>query len=239
MAPPGFEQLQNAQETDRLRPLTSREVTVTAGRMRRGRENPAARHWWLVVGLPPEKGLETKGGEALPEIVTESVIPRWRVLWTHSNCEQLVSDQLAARGFDPFLPTVEAWSRRGGVRHLSRTPLFRGYLFLRHAMDKASYLEVYKARGLVRVLGERWDRLDVVPDCEIEAIQKLLHSGLPILPYSYLREGQRVRITRGPLADVEGIIVRGNPKKGLLVVSVNLLRRSIAVQLDCTVLEAA
>jgi len=183
--------------------------------------------------------METKGGEALSEIVAESVAPRWRVLWTHSNCEQLVSDQLATKGFDLFLPTVEAWSRRGGVRRLSRVPMFAGYLFLRHAMDKASYLEVYKARGLVRLLGERWDRLDAVPDAEIEAIQKLVSSGLAILPYPYLREGQRVRITRGPLADVEGIVVRVSPKKGLLVVSVNLLQRSIAVHLDCTQLEAA
>src|SRR5437773_10634011 len=183
--------------------------------------------------------METKGGEALPEIVTESMIPRWRVLWTHSNCEQLVCDQLAAKGFDLFLPSIEAWSRRGGVRRRSRVPLFGGYLFLRHAMDKASYLEVYKARGLVRILGERWDRLDAVPDAEIEAIQKLVSSGLAILPYPYLREGQRVRITRGPLADVAGIVVRVSPKKGLLVVSVNLLQRSIAVHLDCTQLEAA
>jgi len=193
----------------------------------------------LVGGFAPGKGLETKGGDALPEIVSPPVTARWRVLWTHSNCEQLVSDQLVAKGFDVFFPAVEAWSRRGGIRHLSRGPLFRGYLFLNHAMDKTSYLEVYKTRGLVRILGESWDRLDVVPDSEIAAIQRLLHSGLPVLPYPYLREGQRVRITRGPLADVEGIIVRGNPKKGLLVVSVNLLRRSIAVQLDCTVLEAA
>ena len=64
-------------------------------------------------------------------------------------------------------------------------------------------------------------------------------SGLPMLPHPYLRAGQRVRITRGPLADLEGVLVRINPKKGLLVVSVNLLRRSIAVQLDCTALEAA
>jgi len=175
----------------------------------------------------------------LPEIATESVMPRWRVLWTRSNCEQLVYDQIATKGFEPFLPTIEAWSRRGGVRHRSRVPLFRGYLFLRHAMDKASYLEVRKARGLVRMIGERWDRLDAVPDAEIEAIQRLVQSGDPILPYPYLREGQRVRITRGPLADVEGILVRANPKKGLLVVSVNLLRRSVAVQLDCTLLEAA
>jgi len=175
----------------------------------------------------------------LPEAGSTVVIPRWCVLWTHSNCEQLVHDQLAAKGFDLFLPTVEAWCRRGGVRRLSRLPLFRGYLFLRDAMDKASYLEVSKARGLVRVLGERWDQLDVVPDSEIQAVQRLVGSGLPMLPHPYLREGQRVRITRGPLADVEGIVVRMNHKKGLLVVSVNLLRRSIAVQLDCTALEAA
>jgi len=167
------------------------------------------------------------------------VVPRWCVLWTHSNCEQLVHDQLAAKGFDLFLPMVEAWCRRGGVRRLSRLPLFRGYLFLRDAMDKTSYIEVSKARGLVRVLGERWDQLDVVPDSEIHAVQRLMGSGLPMLPHPYLREGQRVRITRGPLADVEGIVIRMNHKKGLLVVSVNLLRRSIAVQLDCTALETA
>src|SRR5437773_5907665 len=155
--------------------------------------------------------METKGGEALSEIVAEAVTPRWRVLWTHSNCEQLVSDQLAAKGFDLFLPTVETWSRRGGVRRLSRVPLFRGYLFLRHVMDKASYLEVYKARGLVRVLGERWDRLDAVPDTEIEDIKRLVHSGLPIFPHPYLREGQRVRITRGPLADVEAVLTSDRP----------------------------
>ena len=169
----------------------------------------------------------------------ESMTPPWRVLWTRSNCEQLVYDQLAVKGFDLFLPTVEAWARRGGVRRRERAPLFRGYLFLRHAVDKASYLEVCKARGLVRLLGERWDQLEVVPDGEIHAIQRLVRSELPILPYPYLREGQRERITEGPLANVEGILVRGNPKKGLLVVSVNLLQRSAAVHLDCTQLEAA
>jgi transcription antitermination factor NusG len=167
------------------------------------------------------------------------VNPPWRVAWTRSNCEQLVYEQLVTKGFDLFLPTAEAWSRRGRVRVRGRVPLFRGYLFLRHAVDKASYLEVCKARGLVRLLGQRWDQLEIVPDSEIDAIQKLVHSKLPVFPYPFLREGQRVRITDGPLTDVEGILVRGNPKKGLVVVSVELLQRSVAVQLDCTRMEAA
>ena len=192
-----------------------------------------------------QKRVETKGGEALPEtliidpVVSQEQRLRWHVLWTRSNFEQLVHDQLVPKGFDVFLPTIDEWSRRGGDRLIRRVPMFRGYLFVRHAMDKTSYLEVCKARGLVRILGERWDRLDVVPDGEIEAIQRVLQARLPILPYPYLREGQRVRITSGPMVDVEGILVRSNPTKGLVVISINLLRRSIAVQVDCTLVEAA
>jgi len=78
-----------------------------------------------------------------------------------------------------------------------------------------------------------------MPDAEVEAIRKVVGTRLPILPYSYLRDGQRVRITGGPLADIEGILVRGKPNKGLLVISVDLLRRSIAVQIDCTLVETA
>ena len=87
----------------------------------------------------PEEGQEAKEGEASPEM-REALIRPWRVAWTHSNCEQLVYDQLVTKGFDPFLPTAEVWSRRGRFRVRRRIPLFRGYLFLRQAVDKASYL---------------------------------------------------------------------------------------------------
>lgn len=160
---------------------------------------------------------------------------RWYALWTNSHCEQLVHDQLRARSFDPFLPKVNVWSRRGEARHIVSLPLFSGYLFLRHpAMDKTSYVELCKARGLVRVLGERWDQLHVVPDGEIDAIRKALDSRLPVTRHPYLREGQRVRIVGGPLADLEGILVRTRPNKGLVVLNVNLLQRGVAVEVDCT-----
>ena len=169
----------------------------------------------------------------------EAANRQWYVLWTRSNCEQLVYDQLTAKGFHTFLPRVDVWSRRAGLRHLSRVPMFRGYLFLDHPMDKASYIEACRSTGLVRILGERWDQLAVVPDEEIDAIQRVVLSRLPALPYPYLREGQRVRITQGPLADVEGILVRSKPNKGLLVVSIDMLRRSVAVEVDCTLVVTA
>jgi len=163
----------------------------------------------------------------------------WHALWTRRHREQLVHDQLAAKGFDLFLPMIDRWSRRGGLRHLIRIPMFPGYVFLHGVVDEASYVEVVKARGLVRVLGERWDRLATVPDGELEAIRRIVDARVPALPYAYLREGQRVRITRGPLEDVEGILVRTKPNRGLLVVSVDLLQRSVAVHVDCTWVVAA
>jgi transcriptional antiterminator NusG len=166
-------------------------------------------------------------------------IPHWYALYTRSHCEQLVCDQLAAKGFQLLLPRIEAWSHRAGKRHLISVPMFPGYLFLQHALDKVSYIEVRKARGLVRILGERWDRLSVIPDCEIEAIQSVLNASLPIMPHPYLREGQRVRITQGALRGVEGILVQSKPTKGLLILSVDLLQRSVTVEVDCNVVTAA
>jgi len=158
----------------------------------------------------------------------------WRVLWTQSYCEQLVHDQLTGRGFETFFPKINVWSRRAGERRLVRRPMFPGYLFLRHALDKEAYIEVRKARGLVTVLGETWERLAVVPDGEIASVIALSRSDLPSLPYPYLREGMRVRIASGPLAGIQGILERRNAEKGFLVLSVDLLSRSVAVEVDCT-----
>lgn len=159
---------------------------------------------------------------------------QWFVLWTHSHSERLVHDQLAGKGFEMFLPTMKTWSRRNGAQSSITVPMLPGYVFLRHPIDKHSYVEIAKTRGLVRVLGERWDRLTPVPDDEIDAIRRVVVSDVPAFPHSYLREGQRVRITEGPLAGLEGILVSANPQKGLFVVSVELLQRSVGVEVDCT-----
>jgi transcription antitermination factor NusG len=145
-----------------------------------------------------------------------SSFAHWYALYTHSRCEPLVYNQHATKGFCVFLPKLEMWSRRAGQQHLISIPMFPSYLFLRHTMDKLGYIEVRKARGLVRILGERWDRLSAVPDVELAAMQQVVRSRLPALPYPYLQEGQRVRMTPGTLAGVEGILVHSKPGKGSL-----------------------
>jgi transcription termination/antitermination protein NusG len=166
-------------------------------------------------------------------------VPQWYALYTHSHCEQLVYNQLSATGFQAFLPMTDIWSRCKGRQCLVSTPVFPSYLFLRTVMDKMSYIQVRKARGLVCILGERWDRLGVVPDIEIEALQRVLYARLPLLPHPYLNEGQRVRIMCGPLAGAEGIFVKSNPARGMVILSVDLLQRSVAIEVECSIVAAA
>jgi transcription termination/antitermination protein NusG len=163
----------------------------------------------------------------------------WYALWTNVHCEQVVFDQLVQKGFNAVLPTVDVWSKRRGVRRLISAPMFPGYLFVRGSIDKSSYIEISKCRGLVCMLGERWDRLTTIPDDEMQAIEQVSAAHQPVLPYPYLKEGQRARITSGPLTGVEGILVESRPQQGLLVLSLHLLHRSVAVVVDgCSVVPA-
>jgi transcription termination/antitermination protein NusG len=168
-----------------------------------------------------------------PGFAPLSVRAPWHVLWTNSHCEDSVRDQLAASGFHPFLPKVDVWSVRAGRRRLVPVPLFPSYLFLNDALDRFGHVEVQKTRGLVRLLGERWDRPAQVPEAEIDSIRRLAASRVPSFAHPYLREGRRARIVTGPLAGVEGILKKVHPEKGILVISVHLLQRSVAVEVDC------
>ena len=160
----------------------------------------------------------------------------WHVLWTRSNSEQLVKQQLVAKKYEVFLPMNDQWSMgstRARRQPILRVPMFRGYLFLRHRIDRKSFLDISNTKGLVHILGSRWDRLAQVPDEELASIKRVEESREPLLAHPYLKVGSRVRITRGMLTNAQGILVRTELAKGLLVISVGLLQRSVAVKVNC------
>jgi transcription termination/antitermination protein NusG len=162
----------------------------------------------------------------------------WYAIWTRSHFEQIVGDQLDAVGFKVFLPKTSVWSTRRGVRTQHEVPLFPGYLFLRHAMNKESHVEVIKARGVVRVLGERWDRLETISDEVMEAVLRVAESGLGAQAHPHLMTGERVRVTAGPFQGLKGIFLRSRPAKGLFVLSIDLLQRSVAVEVESAHVES-
>jgi len=145
----------------------------------------------------------------------------WVALTTRARCERLVGEQLRSRGLSVFVPEVFAWSWRGGVRRASSLPLFPGHLFIRHGRERVG-LPALGARGV----------LGIVPDREIEAIRRVLDAFLTPLPHPYVEDGRRVSIRRGPLQDVEGFLSETGAGRALLVLSVHLFRRSVAVEID-------
>lgn len=162
----------------------------------------------------------------------------WYAVWLRSHHEQLVAQQLSAKGFHTFLPEIPTWSTRLGTKQTVRTPMFPGYLFVRDAMDKERYINLLKVRGIVRVLEAGWSRLTPIPDEDIDAIQQIVQADVPVFPHAHLRHGDRVRVLEGPLTGLEGIFVQDKPAKGRLVVTVNMLGRSVAVELDGAGVEA-
>jgi transcriptional antiterminator NusG len=158
----------------------------------------------------------------------------WYAVWTRSHYEYTVKDQLQAKGFDAFLPEMGQWSKGTNAQRLIRTPIFPGYLFVRASMDKHRYIDALSVRGIVKILEDGWKRLTPVEDHEVSALERVHQSDLPVLPHSALLQGDRVRVTTGPLSGAEGYFVQDHPSKGRLVVSIGLLGRGIAVELDCT-----
>lgn len=153
---------------------------------------------------------------------------QWFALLVKSQHEKSVASALHGKGYEQFLPLYNVsrrWSDR--IKQLA-LPLFPGYVFCRFDMNKR--LGILITPGVLQVVGAGKVPIPV-NDSEIEAIRSIVQSGLQAEPWPFLRVGQRVRIERGSLEGVEGILV-AIKKTHRLIVSVTLLQRSVAVELD-------
>ncbi len=154
--------------------------------------------------------------------------PRWYAVYTRSRHEKQVQQQLVGEALDSFLPvrqSIHRWNDRSALVSL---PLFPGYLFVRILMQDR--LRVLKKPGVVTLVGTH-GRPTPVPDYEIEALRACLARRARMEPHAYLTVGERVRVWSGPFAEIEGILLRKKNRRRL-VLSVNLIGRSVAVELD-------
>jgi len=154
--------------------------------------------------------------------------PRWYAAYTSANHEKRVDVQLGQRSVEHFLPLYDSVRRWKDRRMKLQLPLFPGYVFVRLALPDR--LKVLQVPGVARLVGFN-GRPAVLPDREIEALRTSLAAQLRAEPHPYLTVGRRVRIQRGPLGGVEGILIR---KKNALrvVLSLDLIMRSASVEVD-------
>ena len=161
----------------------------------------------------------------------------WFAVWTRNQYEPRVCDRLRSKQFEVFLPRVHVPSRRRDRRIVLDQPLFPGYLFLRFAPSRAGYVVVVSTEGVVRVLGDGWDSLQPVPDEQVDAVRRLVTSADGARAVPWIRVGDRVRIIRGPLAGLEGLVRDRCRGRATFVVNVDLLQRSVGVELESALLE--
>jgi len=155
---------------------------------------------------------------------------RWYAAYTCANHEKRVREQLEQRSIESYLPLYETVRRWKDRRMRLQLPLFPGYVFVRMAL--VDRLRVLQVPSLVRLVGFN-GQLAALPEYEIEGLKNGLVNGVRAEPYPFLTTGRRVRVTRGPLAGLEGILVR-RKNKIRFVVSVGLIMRSIAVETDAS-----
>jgi transcription antitermination factor NusG len=159
--------------------------------------------------------------------------PFWYAVYTSANHEKRVAEQLTRRSVEHFLPlydTVRRWKDR---RVQLRLPLFHGYVFVRLALRDR--LQVLQVPGVAKLVGFNGTPTPL-PQEEIETLRTGLLSGVCAEPHPYLTSGRRVRVKSGSLAGLEGMLVRKRSSTRF-VISLNLVMRSVAVEIDPAVLE--
>jgi len=152
----------------------------------------------------------------------------WYAVYTRFQHEKTIAAQLGKKEVEVFLPvyrTVHRWSDRNQLLVL---PLFPCYLFVRTELDrKLDILRTAGVRWLVEIAGHACP----VPDVEIEAIRRICSVATRLQPHPFLKQGDLVRVRKGPLTGIEGFFLRVK-NQYRVVVSMELLRKSVAVEVD-------
>ena len=161
---------------------------------------------------------------------------RWFALSVADRHEKKVLCQLEQKGYETFLPLYRRQHQYGRRTREFQLPLFPGYLFCR--TDPNARLPVLTTPGVFQFLGTGKAPSPIADD-EIGAIQIAARVGLRMEPHTYWEKGQKVRIAKGPLTGLAGMVVDSN-KPLRLVLSITLIQRSVLVEIeaDCVLAEA-
>jgi transcription antitermination factor NusG len=152
----------------------------------------------------------------------------WFAIRVRSATEKTVNLHLENAGYESFLPLAKCTRRWSDGTEELEVPLFPGYLFCR--MNPHYRLPILQAPGVIQIFGVGEEPIPAEEE-EIAAMQRAAKSGLASMPWPYLRGGNVARVEEGPLKGLTGIVVK--LKSGTkLVLSVNLLQLSVAVEID-------
>ena len=156
--------------------------------------------------------------------------PNWYAVHVRARHEKRVATQFEEKGVCTFLPLLHQIRRWSDRRSVVETPMFSCYVFVRIAQIVDERLKVLRTPGVLSLVGaER--RGTPIPDVQIESLRTAISEKILCVPYPFISAGNRVRVRGGSLDGIEGILVRREGDQSL-VVSVELLHRSVSIRLE-------
>ena len=155
----------------------------------------------------------------------------WFALYVQVNHEREVAKRLEQKAIECFLPQTECWSKRLDRRKRICLPLFPGYVFIHTVLDNYTNVHIVKTPGALNIIRNSDGALPI-PDFQIDNLRTMLQASTSLSPHAYMKEGDWVQVARGPLAGCIGILLRQDVKKGRLVVSVDMICKSVSVEID-------
>jgi transcription antitermination factor NusG len=174
------------------------------------------------------------GTALLPAPIVEQSVPQWYAIYTCARHEKYVAKQLEERSIDHFLPLYRSWHAWKDRRKQVELALFPSYVFVHISMQ--TRLRVLQLEGVVHLVTFNGQPA-VLPEREIDALRNGLEQRIYAEPHPYLTVGRKVRVRRGPLLGTEGILIRWKDKLRV-VISLAVLMRSVAVEVDAADLDA-
>lgn len=155
----------------------------------------------------------------------------WYALWTKSRHEFKAEEALSIKGFEVFLPKTLKLSIRKDRKKYYNSPLFPGYIFIKTKLDKETYIEIVKTHGIMNVLGWKEKKAPFIPEKQIESLKILVDRSIPLEEHPFLKVGNYVKVIKGPLKGVIGIILNIKSKRKLIV-QIDLLKRATSCEVS-------
>ena len=156
---------------------------------------------------------------------------KWYAIHSRSRHEDVVLNGLKKKFIEGFLPKMQVMSRRKDRRKMILVPILPGYVFVHSDLNLNQYWDIIKTYGVVRILGIQGKPVSV-KDEEIESLKTLHGTDRTVRNQAYMKEGDRVMIMEGPLKGLTGFYLRHKGKVDKVVISIELLQRSLVVEVE-------
>lgn len=163
-------------------------------------------------------------------------IEHWYAIYCKSRHEHRVHNRLRAKGIVSYLADYEIKAQWGSRLRKTTKNLLPGYVLVQACMDPQIYHQILQTESVVKFVGRPWPQLSWIPDDQVHSLRLLLENRCQLAEIPYFKAGDYVEVITGPLAGLRGQVSGPANPKHRLIVSIDLLQRSVALEVDAYLL---